>query len=246
MSEPSFRKSAGGLLIGPNSSAPSNSLPAMVMYSSPTCVYTLVRNRDWALFLHGVFALRDAELGMLEANFVSTIAEFMGVIQNRAADMVRTIATGMPPPDMVLDDAIMRALMPPLPLRAKEVELALMSAGPAGLVPRLWPRMYAIISCDTGSFEIYRTALDPLLLRGGEGDPIPILSPFLAATEGLIGCASDLYSKTYSPVGALFMEFIDASLSNDAAPPPTVALCDLVMFFCVPIVSPHLTLPPLR
>lgn len=118
----------------------------------------------------------------------------------------------------------MVAGLPALPadaVRADQLRCA-RNGGEQGIVRRIWPHMYCVLACDTGSFALYRAKILPLL--GGE---IPIVSPFLAATEGLLGVSTDLLSKTYSPTNALLMEFVDVEAQTN--PPTVVPLEDLVI-----------------
>jgi hypothetical protein len=139
MWEPVFRKSHTGLLIGPNSSAPSNSSAAMVMYSSPAIVYQ-VDDRSASLFLHALFAMSDENLGMLEGNFASMLHEFVMVIIDRFDELCNAIEMGTIPSSIVVDVDVKDGLQKKMAkngTRAASLREA-RTGGLAGLVQRMW------------------------------------------------------------------------------------------------------------
>ena len=69
---PTWRFSADGIRIGPNSSTPDDSKSMLFMYSTPEPVFKITSEPE-ALYCHLLFALKDAKIGMIEANFASLI-----------------------------------------------------------------------------------------------------------------------------------------------------------------------------
>ena len=199
MYEPKFTVTETGLKIGPNSSAPSNSKSAMVMYSSPLDVYMLPldRHKD-ALYLHAFFALADGELGMLESNFIQSILELMRTVEQNFSQLTDDIERGK------AKITPFRLAGGPDPTRAKELRLCVVN-GFNQCALRFWPHLRLVLSCDTGAMAIYGAHLRQHYV----GDELPIYSPFLAATEGLIGFNSSLRAKTYELCNeAIYVEFL--------------------------------------
>jgi hypothetical protein len=70
---PSWTTTPGGLRVGPNSSGPKDKSFARLLhlYSTPAAGYTIADDEYAALYVHALFAVRDAKLGIIEANFIS-------------------------------------------------------------------------------------------------------------------------------------------------------------------------------
>jgi hypothetical protein len=216
MWEPNFTLSKGGMAIGPNSSAPSNSRGAMCMYSSPASVYAMpLSQHAESVYLHAFHALKDPALGMLEGNFASLVCELLQCVEKnflRLMDDLR--ATG----------EVARA-------RTLEECLSSNKGSFVGIVPLFWPKLYAVLTCDTGAMELYGR-----MLRAYLGPKIPVFTPFLAATEGLIGIATSVSEKTFEPCfRAMYHEFV-AEEHSDKEQPPTTPLEELRVGACYELV----------
>lgn len=224
MFEPIFTHGPTGLLIGPNSSAPSNSKSAMPLYCSPPDVYQLPLSEfDSAMYLHAWYALRDENLGMLESNFAWALVELFQCIEKNFSSLLADISSGVVRGVMMSG----RFREVGLPARAKHIRDCVESdpAGFQNCAPRFWPKLRLALTCDTGSMEIYGKRL-----RFFIGPNLPIYSPFLAATEGLIGVANNVTKKTYSFAWrSMYVEFLEASNSDSTGAPQTTRLCDLIV-----------------
>ena len=84
---PSWTESAGGLRIGPNSSGPKDKSfrRLLHLYSTPAEGYDISHDEYAALYVHALFAARDANLGIIEANFISLPARMLALIHRDGA-----------------------------------------------------------------------------------------------------------------------------------------------------------------
>ena len=154
-------------------------------YSSPRAAYDIMNEAD-AMYAHALFALKDRNLGTLEANFATNICDLLDFIQDHSWSLTSDIEAGRiwsyqrpeDPKTETAEAALNTALGGPDPSRAQEVRQLL---GRAFSVPLLWPRMKLVITVTGGNFEAATVRLRRLL--GG----VPIYSPFYASTEGLLG-----------------------------------------------------------
>merc|ERR1712000_92507 len=94
---------------------------------------------------------------MLEANFASSILELMNVIERFHDRLFNDIASGslsMPVRGFRLD-------LTPNPGRAEELReaVSLSKGGFEKCALRIWPSLRLVLSCDTGSMEIYAQRL---------------------------------------------------------------------------------------
>lgn len=224
---PTAMVSPGGVRIGPASSSPADpSFKRLLpLYSTPGPAFARLPEPE-ALYLHLLFALTDARLGIIEANFVSLVsfaasrlaADWAALADDLEAGRVSPAATPSLSP---AQRAELDALLSADPTRAAAVRAAA-AAGPAGLLRRLWPHLHLILANATGSFAPYAAALTG---PGGPAAGVPVYSPLYAATEGLLGVctdpapAGDGTGATYTLVpSAMFFEFIPEREAADAQP----------------------------
>ena len=216
-----------GLRVGPNSSGPQDrSFEKLrrVLYSTPKAGYEILDD-EAALFVHALFAAKDRNLGLVEANFVTLPARLLGLLRDER--IARAIETGTLDDDIrtrIGDgpaDELQEALRGPDAERAAQLREAAADAGP-GLARRVWPRLKFILSNGTGSFAPHAQRL-----RDGAGSGVPILSTVLAASEGLIGVGlepTDDGDSVYCLVPrAMFFEFLpldgeETILADELAP----------------------------
>ncbi len=217
-----------GLRVGPNSSGPQDrSFEKLrrVLYSTPKAGYEILDD-EAALFVHALFAAKDRNLGLVEANFVTLPARLLGLLRDER--IARAIETGTLDDDIrtrIGDgpaDELEEALRGPDVERAAQLRKAAADAGP-GLARRVWPHLQFILSNGTGSFAPHAQRL-----REGAGRGVPVLSTVLAASEGLIGVGlepTDDGDSVYSLVPrAMFFEFLpldgdgDTLLADELAP----------------------------
>ena len=216
-----------GLRVGPNSSGPQDrSFEKLrrVLYSTPRAGYEILDD-EAALFVHALFAAKDANLGLVEANFVTLPARLLGLLRDER--IARAIETGTIDDDIRtrigdgLADDLEEALLGPDAERAAQLREAAADAGP-GLARRVWPHLRFILSNGTGSFAPHAQRL-----REGAGRGVPLLSTVFAASEGLIGVGlepTDDGDSIYCLVPrAMFFEFLaldgdDTLLADELSP----------------------------
>eukprot|EP00929_Paragymnodinium_shiwhaense_P083863 TRINITY_DN44814_c0_g1_i1.p1 TRINITY_DN44814_c0_g1~~TRINITY_DN44814_c0_g1_i1.p1 ORF type:complete len:739 (-),score=172.44 TRINITY_DN44814_c0_g1_i1:97-2313(-) len=187
-----------GLEIGSNSSSPDDQgfQRLLCAYASPLAAYS-IRHEPDALYAHALFALKDRNLGQLEANFAPLLCMLLETARANRKSLVQDIrnghiwdrrvntmiySEGEARPDeanMELRDAVDVALGGPDPRRAEEVDDLLKRGATAS---EIWPRLRVVMTSDGGAFAPSAARLRELL-----GERVPIYSPFYAATEGLLG-----------------------------------------------------------
>ena len=169
-------------------------------------------NEADAMYAHALFALKDRNLGTLEANFATNICDLLDFIQDHSWSLTSDIEAGRiwsyqrpeDPKTETAEAALNTALGGPDPSRAQEVRQLL---GRAFSVPLLWPRMKLVITVTGGNFEAATVRLRRLL--GG----VPIYSPFYASTEGLLGInlfpSQDGVPEYLLDAGSMVFEFLE-------------------------------------
>nr|XP_043870481.1 GH3 domain-containing protein [Solea senegalensis] len=180
---PTFRQSEAGIPIGPNSSTPASSRHMLNLYTTPAPAFEVLSEKD-TLYLHLLFALKDASVGTLESNFASTVFYAFSALQDRWQELVGDIEQGTVSNALALDPKVrvrLEALMKPDSERAAQLR-AHFKEGFRGIAKRLWPHLHLVLAVDSGSNQIYGEMLRENYCQG-----VPFYSPFYAATEGLIG-----------------------------------------------------------
>eukprot|EP00438_Fugacium_kawagutii_P017902 Skav201919 [mRNA] locus=scaffold3992:230923:236262:+ [translate_table: standard] len=173
-------------------------------YSSPKAAYDIMHEPD-AMYAHALFALKDQDLGMLEANFASNIFLQVSLEEPSQPSFVRdhcdSLATDLEQgriwskksPEVPISEEHLAALNVALRLSgdgaARAQELRRLVAGD-GFVAQLWPKLRLVVAVTGGNFEAATRRRGEMAqmyrlrrLLGG----VPIYSPFYAATEGLLG-----------------------------------------------------------
>ena len=232
---PTSKTAPSGLRVGANSSGPRDKSFARlrpVLYSTPAAGYEIADDEWSALYVHCLFAAKDRDLGVLEANFCSLPARALALLGDDetnsrvAADVGRgslddEIAARVGPD---LAARLTAALGGPDPARAAEIRAAAVGDGERGLARRLWPKLKLILSNGTGAFAPHAARL-----RRGPARDVPLLSTILAASEGLMGVGlepSDDGSSAYCLVPrAMFFEFLPV---DEEATHDTLLASDLV------------------
>lgn len=137
------------------------------------------------MYVHALFALRDAELGIIEANFASLAASFLSCIEEHHAMLAADVRDGTisVPARTDTDTALLQQLaagLAPLPHRAAHIEDVFKQKRSDGgeLARALWPHLNLFLTVNTGAFACYASRL---------GRAVPTYSPVYAATEGLLG-----------------------------------------------------------
>eukprot|EP01126_Amoeba_proteus_P007751 TRINITY_DN12794_c0_g1_i3.p1 TRINITY_DN12794_c0_g1~~TRINITY_DN12794_c0_g1_i3.p1 ORF type:complete len:558 (-),score=116.78 TRINITY_DN12794_c0_g1_i3:1368-3041(-) len=213
MFEPNMRFTKQGLMIGPLSHRPGERKSALIVYSSPEEVFFLPTDyMQQAKYLHLLFALRDENLGLIEANFAHMVHELMVLLEASWKKLIQDIEHGKINASIEIPaDAKLKIerKLKPLPERANFLKIEF-EKGFQGIVGRIWPHLNLVLTCDTGAFELYGIKLKEKYLKPEKnGKIVPIFSPMYAATEGLLGVARVPFEKTYMHLPrSLFLEFI--------------------------------------
>lgn len=215
---PKWRKSECGILIGPNSSSPTNSKHLLNIYSTPKAGFEILREPE-ALYVHLLFGLADKSLGMLEANFSSLILSSFDALYRYWSDIADDIERGEVNPKLNIDESVrkeLNAALTPNPQRANEIRDVMKTGSKVGIGKRLWPDCNLILSADSGSFDLPAKILRETYCKG-----IPIYSPLYAASEGLLGL--NIWPKNHPSryllaVQSMFFEFIPVEHSKEDQP----------------------------
>lgn len=230
---PKWRKSECGILIGPNSSSPTNSKHLLNIYSTPKAGFEILREPE-ALYVHLLFGLTDKSLGMLEANFSSLILSSFDALYRYWSDIADDIERGEVNPKLNIDESVrkeLNAALTPNPQRANEIRDVMKTGSKVGIGKRLWPDCNLILSADSGSFD-----LPAKILRETYCEGIPIYSPLYAASEGLLGL--NIWPKNHPSryllaVQSMFFEFIPVEHSTEDQPSTLFMdqVCDNCKYF---------------
>ncbi|CAH1776590.1 unnamed protein product, partial [Owenia fusiformis] len=214
---PKWRVSKSGIVIGPNSSSPTNSKSMLSIYSTPLPGFEIMTEPE-ALYVHLLFGLRDKYIGMMEANFVSLIYVAFHTLELEWQTLVNDIELGRVNPELNINDDVrakLNQLLTPDPARANELRTEFLK-GFDGIAKRIWPKLNFVLSVDTGSFEHYGK-----LLREHQCKGTPFYSPLYAATEGLIGVNiwPEREERRYILAPrSMFFEFIPVEHSGEDQP----------------------------
>uniref|UniRef100_T1IPJ3 GH3 domain-containing protein n=1 Tax=Strigamia maritima TaxID=126957 RepID=T1IPJ3_STRMM len=180
---PKERVSECGIPIGPSSSSPANSKSILPLYSTPLPGFE-IKSEPEALYIHLLFALKDRNLGIIEANFASLVHHGFLNLHRQWQNLVEDIRLGRTNPNLDIPPEVrekLDKLLKPDPKRAKELEEEFI-VGFEGISKRIWPHMNLVLATDTGSMKLYGDILKRVFTKG-----LSHYSPLYAATEGLIG-----------------------------------------------------------
>ncbi|ELR25484.1 plant auxinresponsive GH3-like protein [Acanthamoeba castellanii str. Neff] len=201
MFQPTYSTSPGGIKVGANSSAPSDSPTLLNMYTTPPVAYEIMSEPD-LLYVHLLFALKDEYLGSLEANFVMLIHHLFVRMEKQWRQAVEDIERGRVSAKVQMPDHVRRQLEDYM-------------AGPDVSRARMLTREFeAGFEGIARSFSLYAERARYYL-----GD-VPIYSPLYAATEGLLGVNLDPKGSAYYLVPSnMFIEFIPLDHCDQEQPP---------------------------
>ncbi|CAL1155246.1 unnamed protein product [Cladocopium goreaui] len=157
-------------------------------YSSPKAAYDIMHEPD-AMYAHVLFALKDRDLGMLEANFASNICDFFDFLRDHSESLASDLEQGRiwstEAPEKPVSKDLLVALSRALTSDGGAARAAALRSAVRGdgdfSARELWPKLRLVVTVTGGNFEAASCRLRRLL-----GD-VPIYSPFYAATEGLLG-----------------------------------------------------------
>ncbi|XP_033742604.1 GH3 domain-containing protein-like [Pecten maximus] len=214
---PKLRESPSGIPIGPNSSSPSNSKSLLSLYSTPSVGYEILSEPE-ALYVHLLFALRDRNIGIIEANFSSIVYNSLQALECHWENLVDDIEKGHINTSLNIDDSIRTELeksLKPDKKRADEIR-ASFKDGRISLVKRLWPNCNVVLGTDTGTFALQGDMLRETFCKG-----VPLYSPLYAASEGLLGVniwPLERPSHYLMAQQSMFYEFIPVEKSGENQP----------------------------
>ncbi|XP_021375925.1 GH3 domain-containing protein-like isoform X2 [Mizuhopecten yessoensis] len=214
---PKWRQSPSGIPIGPNSSSPSNSKSMLSIYSTPIAGYEILSEPE-ALYVHLLFALKDRNIGIIEANFSSIVYNSFHALECHWQNLTDDIEKGRISASLKIDDKIrfeLEKLLSPDQKRADEIR-ASFKDGRIGLVKRLWPNCNVVLGADTGTFALQGDMLRETFCKG-----VPLYSPLYAASEGLLGIniwPHERPSQYLLSPRSMFFEFIPVEKSDENQP----------------------------
>ena len=214
---PRMRQAECGIPIGPNSSSPANSKKLLSMYSTPKAGYDIMSEPE-AMYIHLLFALKDKNLGIIEANFASLIYSAFRALDEKWDSLVKDIETGCVSEDLNIEDRVRKELNERLkadPKRAEDLRLA-RAAGTEGIARKVWPKLNFVMTADSGTFELYGQRLREVYCRG-----VPLYSPLYAASEGLLGInvwPLERPSRYLLAPKSMFFEFIPVEKCEEEQP----------------------------
>ncbi|XP_069131283.1 GH3 domain-containing protein-like isoform X5 [Argopecten irradians] len=214
---PKMRESPSGIPIGPNSSSPSNSKSTLGMYSTPSVGYEIL-SEPQALYIHLLFALRDRNIGILEANFSSIVYNSLRALECNWETLADDIENGSIKTSLDIEERVRMELqkaLNPDKKRADEIRESFKD-GRIGLVKRLWPNCNVVLGADTGTFALQGDMLRETFCKG-----VPLYSPLYAASEGLLGVniwPQEQPSRYLLAPKSMFFEFIPVEKSEESQP----------------------------
>lgn len=175
------------------------------LYTSPLEVM-YIKDKKVANYLHLLFALKEYNLMYIGSVFISGVLDLLREMEKSYTLLIRDIRRGKISNELNIDEALRRRLnsyLSPNSSRADQLKKEF-DKGFQGICRRIWPNL-SYITCVTGAnFSIYDE-----LVNYYTGS-LPIYSPSLAATEGMMGINPYGNKIQYVIIpDTVFYEFID-------------------------------------
>lgn len=152
------------------------------LYTSPIEVMK-IKDKEAALYLHLLFALKEIKLLYISGVFISNILDLFRVLESKHQDLVRDIRRGRIDNNLNIDENTrnkLNKLISPDASRADKLECEFRK-GFKGISRRVWPSLAYIATVTGANFSIYDDKVNYYT------DSLPIYSPAYAATEAMIG-----------------------------------------------------------
>lgn len=174
----------GGIPICSATSCGMNAIRHMLpyLYTSPIEVMK-IKDKESALYLHLLFALKETRLLYINGIFISSILDLFRVLESRHKDLVRDVRRGHINSNLNIDEYTrkkLNKLLSPSASRADKLEEEF-EKGFKGISRRIWPSLAYIATVTGANFSIYDDKVNYYT------DSLPIYSPAYASTEAMIG-----------------------------------------------------------
>ena len=187
------------------------------LYTTPPPAYQITSEPE-LMYVHLLFALKDRNLGMVEANFANLVFTAFTFMENNWDILLKDIENGTIDQKWDIPAEVRRQLdltMKPDPQRAQELRKALEENKSSfnAICEKIWPDLHTVLCTTTGTMQVYHDLLKSTYLGDGEKSP-KCYSPIYGATEGLLGVNLRPYDPESSYVlmpRAQFFEFIPVS-----------------------------------
>ncbi|AKA68863.1 GH3 auxin-responsive promoter family protein [Clostridium scatologenes] len=174
------------------------------LYTSPIEVMK-IKDRETALYLHLLFALREVGLLYIGGVFISNILDLFRVLESKYESLVRDIRRGRISNNLDIDENTrwkLNKLLSPNAGRAYQLECEF-KKGFKGISKRIWPDLLYIITVTGANFSIYDEKVNYYT------NSLTIYSPGYAATEAMIGINPYVNKIRYIIIpDTVFYEFI--------------------------------------
>lgn len=181
------------------------------MYTSPIEVMK-IKDKECALYLHLLFALKERDLLFISSVFVSNILDLLRILEEKNKDLVLDIRKGIINRKLPIDQYTRKKLneyLKPDAARADFLENEFRSNF-KGICRRVWPSLSYFLCVTGANFSIYDDKVNYY------SDNLPIYSPGYAATEAMIGINPNAYEIKYIVLpDTAFYEFIPADYGED-------------------------------
>lgn len=174
------------------------------LYTSPIEVMK-IKDKEAALYLHSLFALKKINLLYISGVFISNILDLFRVLEGKHQDLVRDIRRGRIDNKLKIDEVTrnkLNKLISPDASRADKLECEF-KKGFKGISRRVWPSLAYIATVTGANFSIYDDKVNYYT------DSLPIYSPAYAATEAMMGINPYVNKIRYVIIpDTVFYEFI--------------------------------------
>lgn len=174
------------------------------LYTSPIEVMK-IKDREAALYLHLLFALKEVGLLYIGGVFISNILDLFRVLESKHESLVRDIRRGRISNNLNIDESTrcsLNKLLSPNAGRAYQLECEF-KKGFKGISKRIWPNLLYIVTVTGANFSIYDDKVNYYT------NSLSIYSPGYAATEAMMGI--NPYAKKIRYIiipDTVFYEFI--------------------------------------